>query len=318
MVPREELPQLSQVQIVDRIFGMDPDTSAHWQKLPPRAMSFLHGLLVLNPDKRLTATEALDHSWFKKPLSEAALLEERYEKVIRFWRKRDDDEMIENLSSRVRASQEDQIVASASKSRRKVADITPSPYFGLDRHLQPKMASKRKMILDSLNESGSPFLVTEQNQHKTRVANPTTQMRDVVSIETVRGIDLFGTFRSSKVASQEESDLDEICLVPTTPFVPHSEREFGFDISDPLEALSSPAEAREVETREGSGGIGKRKRSRRESEDAEERSIRDGVAKAMPRYCTAKALKDAVEKRKRETKSCSLAGLAIRNSAPAA
>ena len=66
MVPREELSQLSQVQIMDRLFGTP---RAQWQNVAPRALGFLRGLLILNPDKRLSATEALNHSWFKKPLS---------------------------------------------------------------------------------------------------------------------------------------------------------------------------------------------------------------------------------------------------------
>jgi serine/threonine protein kinase len=309
--------QLSQAQIVERLFRVDPDTSARWQELPPRALNFLHQLLELNPDKRLTATEALDHSWFKKPLAEAALLEERYEKVIRFWRKRDCDDVIENLPSRVPASQGDQIVTSASKSRRRIPDITLSPYFGLERHLQPKLASKRKIILDSLNESGSTFLVNEENHNKTGFANPTTQVRDLVSIETVKGIDLFGSFRSSNAVSQVESDLDEICLVPTA-FMPHCERDFGFHTSDSLKGLSSATEVRDVGVGEGRVGTGKRKRSRPESENAADRNIRDRVADALPRYGTAKALKDAVEKKKQEMESINLAGLAIRSSVRAA
>lgn len=318
MVPREKLTQLSQVQVLDRLFGRDSDTLTHWQDVPPRALNFLHGLLVLNPDKRLTATQALNHSWFKKPLSEAALLEERYEKVIRFWRRHNNDEVIEYLPGRIRAGQEDRIITSAPKSRKKIPDITFSPYFGLDRHLQPRAASKRKQILDTLNESGSPFLVTEQSQHKTRVSNTSTHMREVVSIEAVKGIDLFGSFRSSKATSQEQSDLDEICLVPTTPLVSHSERFVGFDMSDPQKVLSSTVGATEVDSREGDVGGGKQKRSRRESEDPEERRLRDGVAKDFPRFGTAKALKDAVEKKKQEVKRMNMAGLVMRSSEPTA
>jgi serine/threonine protein kinase len=318
VVPCEQLTQLSQVQVVERLFGDDPDTSAHWQGMPTRALNFLHGLLVLNPDKRLTATEALNHSWFKKPLSEAALLEERYEKVVRFWRRRDDDEVIEHLPSRLQGIQEDQTVTSVPKSRRKIPDSTLSPYFSLDRHLQPKIASKRKLILETLNESGSPFLVTKQTQNKTRFANTATPMRDVASIVTMKGTDLFEFFRSSQITAQEESDLDEVCLVPATPLLFNIERTIGFDMSKTPKVLPSPGEASEVDTSHGGIGVGKRKRSRRESEDPEEGSIRDGVAKGLPRYSTAEVLKDAVEKKKQEIKSKNLGGLVIRSSVPAA
>jgi len=194
-------------------------------------------------------------------------------------------------------------------------DMSPSPYLGLDRHLQPKIASKRKMILDTLNESGSPFLVTEQNQHRASVVNTSIHLRGTRRIETAEGIDLFASFRSSQATIHEELGLNEICLVPTTPLVQHSVRDFGFGMSDPQTALSLTAEAREKRPRDEDLEAGKRrKRSRRESDNTEERHFRDGVAKEMPRYSTAKALKDVVEKKKQEMKSNKLAGLMIRSS----
>jgi hypothetical protein len=303
---------------VERLFGGDPDRSVHWQDMPARALNFLHGLLVLNPDKRLTATEALNHSWFKKPLSEATLLEERYEKVISFWRRRDDDEVFEKLPSRFQATQEDQTVTSVPKSRRKIPDSTLSPYFSLDRHLQPKIAPKRKIILETLNESGSPFLVTEQSQNKIRFANTATLMREFAGIETVKGTDVFEFFRSSQVTAQEESDLGEGCLVPATPHLFDIERTIGFDMNKTPKALLSSGEGSGVNTSHEGIGVGKRKRSRRELEDLEERIVRDGVAKALPRYSTAKVLRDAVEKKKQELKRKNLGGLVIRSSVPAA
>jgi len=316
VVPREELMQLSQVQIVDRLFGGISEISSHWQDIPSRALNFLRGLLLLDPDKRLTATSALNHSWFKKPLSEAALLEERYEKVIRFWRQRGEDEVIEYLPGRAKTSQEDQLVTSAPNARRKVPDINPSAYFGLDRHLQPKIASKRKMILDTLNESGSPFLVAEQSQHKTPIFNGTIHMGDVMRIETVKGLDLFGSLRSSQATNHEKPDLDEICLVPTTPIVHHSGSACGSNMRDAWNAQPSTAGATEIAISQADVEARKHKRSRRESEDTEERNFRDGVAKDMPRYSTAKALKEAVERRKQEMKSKTLTGLVFRSSMP--
>jgi serine/threonine protein kinase len=310
VVAREQLTQLSRVQVVERFLGENPDTSTHWQDITARALSFLHGLLVLDPDKRLTATEALNHPWFKKPLSEAKLLEERYEKVLRFWRRRGDDEVIEHVPSRLQAGQEDQMVTLVPKSRRKIPDSTLSPYFGLDRHLQPKVVSKRKIILETLNESGSPFLMTEQNPNRTPFSSPEAPTRDFVDIKTVEGIDLFGAYRSLETTTLEERDVDEVCLLPTTRFIPQNENTFGLNMGVSLKALSSPANATQISTGEGGVGIGKCKMSRRESEDPEERSIRDSIAKALPRYSTAKVLKDAVGKKKQEIRSKNLGRLA--------
>jgi serine/threonine protein kinase len=318
MVPREELSQLSQVQIVERFFGTDSDSRAQWQNVPPRASAFLRGLLVVDPDKRLTATQALNHSWFKKPLSEAALLEERYERVIRFWRKRDDDEVIENLPSKVTASQEDQIVKSGPKFRRKIPDTTLSPYFGLDRHLLPKIPSKRKTILDTLNESGSPFLVPEQHRNNYRIANTAARRLSAVRVLTVEGSDLFGSARPSSPTSQGESELDEICLVPTSHLIPHSERISGLDMGDGVKFIALPAEATSLDSESGVA-VEKHKRRRRGSEDPEERKLRDGVAKELPRYSTAKALKDAVDRKKGEMRDENqLESLATRRPVPTA
>jgi hypothetical protein len=249
-------------------------------------------------------------------LSEATLLKERYEKVLRFWRRRGDGEVIERIPSKLQASQEDQVVAAVPKPRRKIPDSTLSPYFGLDRHLQPKVVSKRKIILETLNESGSPFLVTKQNPNRARFASPGAPTRDFVGMKTVEGIDLFGAYRSLETATLEERDLDEVCLLPTTRLIPHNEKTFGLNMSVSLKALSSPADETRMGTGEGGIRIGKCKRSRREPEDPEERSIRDSVAKALPRYSTAKVLKDAVDKKKQEIRSKNLGGLST--SVPAA
>jgi hypothetical protein len=300
MVHREELSQLSQVQIVERLCGMNHDSTAQWRNVPPRALSFLRGLLVVNPDKRLTASEALGHSWFKKPLSEAALLEERYEKVIRFWRKRDDDEVIENLPNRVTTSQEGQMVKPAYKLRRKIPDTTLSPYFGLDRHLLPKIPSKRKTILETLNESGSPFLIPGQRQNNGKIANTRARRLDSASVFTMEGSDLFASTRPYNTTSRVESKLDEMCLVPSTPLEPYSARRLEFGKNEPVKSISSPAEATGLDSRESVVGVERHKRPRSESEDPKERRLRDGVAKELPRYCTAKALKDAVDRKKEE------------------
>lgn len=298
VVPRVELSQLSQVQLLDRLFGTP---SAQWQNVAPRALRFLRGLLILNPDMRLTATEALNHSWFKKPLSEATLLEDRYERVIRFWRKRDDEQVIETLPSKVTVNQEDQMVKLAPKFRRKIPDATLSPYFGLDRHLLPRNPSKRKTILETLNESGSPFL-PEQHRPKAVIAHSTARMRDAVGVLTVQASDLFGSTPLFPTTSQPEAGLDEMSFVPASALIRHSERPHASDMSDPAKAVPWPAASTRYEFGTSAVGTEKRKRLRRESEDPEERRIQDGVAKALPRYSTAKALKEAVDKKKEEMK----------------
>ena len=54
----------------------------------PRALRFVCKLLVIDPDERMTATDALEHSWFTKPAREAQALDEGLQRINRFWEKR--------------------------------------------------------------------------------------------------------------------------------------------------------------------------------------------------------------------------------------
>src|SRR4051794_9087479 len=77
LIPRNELHELSQVEIAGRYLGVD-DTSARldWLTMPPRALRFIRRLLIIEPEERMTADEAIDDSWFTKPLGEARALNE--------------------------------------------------------------------------------------------------------------------------------------------------------------------------------------------------------------------------------------------------
>lgn len=58
-----------------------------WEKVPKRARNFVTSLLVLQEDKRLTATEALQHSWFTNKIC-AASFDALYNKAISDWKPR--------------------------------------------------------------------------------------------------------------------------------------------------------------------------------------------------------------------------------------
>ena len=98
MIPREELSQLSQVEIANRFLRVDDSyTRRQWTEMPPRALRFLRRLLVVNPDERMTAAEAINHSWYTKPASEAEALADGIKRINRFWKQRDipSDEVLE-------------------------------------------------------------------------------------------------------------------------------------------------------------------------------------------------------------------------------
>ena len=56
--------------------------------MAPRALRFVRKLLVKDPERRMTAAEALEHSWYTKPAREAQALDEGLQRINRFWEKR--------------------------------------------------------------------------------------------------------------------------------------------------------------------------------------------------------------------------------------
>jgi serine/threonine protein kinase len=302
LFPRGQVTPVSQVEVAARILGTDDSqVKEKWQQLSPRAEKFLRRLLVVKPEDRLTADQALNHSWYTKPLTEAALLEQGYQRIIRFWRKRQsDDAVIENLPKKTFIPQTSQFDQPAPKLRRgKLPDTTMSPYFGLDRHLNPfqKASSKRKAMIDDLKESGLHF-VNSKEHHKIRtVANTAARLAGPVRVMSVEARDLFLTSDENVDAAQHDSY--EISLVPTRLAKPHSEN-FQLNLSDPApsETLSTIAAGLNLAANVTEDHTNKR--TRIPSENPEERRIRDAVAKELPKYCSAKVFRDNVVKKKEE------------------
>ncbi|KAI6716316.1 hypothetical protein PZA11_002612 [Diplocarpon coronariae] len=256
--------------------------------LKPRASRFMQRLFVLDPCHRMTAPEALKHSWLKKPPSEAAAIEELCARITRFWKKRDSvDEVIVPLPRTLRNFRADEEFSKQQKSRRRIPDASSSAYFSLDKHIQPKLPSQRRSLLDNLNKSGSQFVVAEESDIS-RLRITTTHGRDMFrKVEVPTFQVLYGS----------EPD-NEVSLVPATPVRP--ERVHSLGLSDPAD--SSTSQDNLFDAQSGAVSQSSSKRVRFESEDPEERSIREEVASQGPRWQSAKAFGDAVERRKAEVK----------------
>ena len=56
--------------------------------MPSRALRFIRRLLARDPQRRMTATEALEHVWYTKPAREAQALDEGLARINRYWMKR--------------------------------------------------------------------------------------------------------------------------------------------------------------------------------------------------------------------------------------
>ncbi|PVH81691.1 Pkinase-domain-containing protein [Cadophora sp. DSE1049] len=312
ILPRDST-AISQLELVQLFQRLEDGTKQEvWETLSSRALRFLRKLLVINAADRLTAAEALEHSWFTKPFSEAAAIKECCAKIIRFWKQRDSDEAIERLPH-VRQNQQDEHYRRGSRSKKKFPDASSSVYFGLERHLRPPKPSQRRTLLEGLSKTRSPFVNTSR---KPRVSQP--------QIMSTHGSDIFGKSPDTQPEEQLPSDFEPVSLIPTAPSRARSEK---IDLSslgdrDPTGSnLESPSgvdeESADLKSDLKSAN---RKRVRWESEDPEEKSLRDEVAKIGPRWQSAKDFGIAVLKRKIEVKQLGEKGepshpsLAIRTS----
>lgn len=215
-VPRDEYSQHSQQNIDKFLQG-----NINSQYLTTRARRFLDGLLAQDPTKRMTASEALQHSWFKKPLREGVAIEDACKRISRHWRPREKYEnVIEYLPDRIAALQNDLTTHTGQNIRRRVPDINPFPYTGLEHRLNPRTQSSRGLILSDLKEKEA-FFVTEAVE--TTSALKTRPRKRTTRIRSVPAEDLFGTSPKKSLSSNsygttnyEDEDVeDEIRLMPT-------------------------------------------------------------------------------------------------------
>ncbi|EUC44137.1 hypothetical protein COCMIDRAFT_38029 [Bipolaris oryzae ATCC 44560] len=76
--------------------ALDDDRHPSWRLIGPHPKDFIRKLLVLNEESRMTATEALTHSWFT---SQSDSLEKQYASSIVDWRPQNKDHhLVENIS----------------------------------------------------------------------------------------------------------------------------------------------------------------------------------------------------------------------------
>ncbi|KAG9245311.1 kinase-like domain-containing protein [Calycina marina] len=218
-IPRQELIDLGHFDVVDRYVGdnavmSEQELRSAWFQLPPRALSFIRKLLTHDADIRMTAGEALHHSWLTKPRREAEALSEGIEKVNKFWTMRDADEDI--LESLPGAEIPSAIVDTATgpRFRKRLPDVSmASPYFGLDRHIYSKEQSTRKQILEDLMNSGSQFLIQEKPIFQKTPASPKASS---LTAKYVPANDLFGSLGEDPEQNQVIEGSDEAELLPTT------------------------------------------------------------------------------------------------------
>ncbi|RKF79852.1 Calcium/calmodulin-dependent protein kinase cmkA [Golovinomyces cichoracearum] len=172
LIPKIEISESNQNQIQALFDNMHENQLGNrWQSMSSNAFLFIRRLLVVNPARRISASEALHHPWYTMPATEASMIKTGYQRVIRFWKKRNSNDVLKRISTSKNISTELGSI-SESKAMIRLPDTTLSPYFNLDRHLERKRGQRPKNILRDLN--GSFFITSEANQK-------VTQMRTVSS-----------------------------------------------------------------------------------------------------------------------------------------
>lgn len=289
-IPRGRLTQLEEMQITRNFISADEkDAAQKWSYLNPRARSFLRGLLVSDAEKRMTAMQAVNHPWYKKPPI-STLMEQAYDRVIKFWKPRDHNaDILEYLPGYIAPVAE----GAGSVRRKRLPDVSLSPYFNLDRHLQPRspQMEKRRRIIDDLRVSGECFLTSESQQHLPRHSQ---RRKSRLLVKSVCGIDLFGSYRTllgrpaksstelSDKASYTGDDISEI----------EANEEATQHSQDPLAPFN---DIDDIHAR-----LSNNTRARKETDPANQ-GIHDAASLRVAKFCSAKAFNDEV-KRVREEK----------------
>ncbi|KAF7907570.1 uncharacterized protein EAF01_005156 [Botrytis porri] len=281
-ISRGRSSQLEEIQAAKNFLSSDEkEVASKWSHLHRRARSFLRGLLASDASQRMTAVQTINHPWYKKPpVSDA--IEQAYQRVTRFWKPRDDDDILEYLPRYTLPTTE----ATSSGRRKRLPDASLSPYFNLDRHLQsrsPHMA-KRRRILDDLKESGGTFVDSESQQNEPRDSR---RSKNHIPVKSVTGIDLFGsstastkrqTRNSNKPSHERSSSKDKLSRLRASQKV----------IKDSQSHLSSSKRAGDAHPT-ASNDVRVRKETNSVNQE-----IHDTASQRVSKFCSAKALKDEI------------------------
>ncbi|TGO31008.1 hypothetical protein BPAE_0002g01010 [Botrytis paeoniae] len=281
-ISRGQLSQLEEIQAAKNFLSSDKtEVASKWSYIHRRARSFLRGLLVSDASQRMTAVQTVNHPWYKKPpVSDA--IEKAYQRVTRFWKPRDDDDILEYLPGYTVPTTE----VTSSGRRKRLPDASSSPYFNLDRHLQsrsPHMA-KRRRILDDLKETGGAFVGSESQQNEPR---DSLRTKNHIQVKSVTGIDLFGSStvsmnrqmgNSNRSGHKRSSSKDNLSRLRASQKVIKDSQSHLASSNKPSDAHSNASNDARV---------------RKETNPANQ-EIHDTASQRVSKFCSAKAFKDQI------------------------
>src|SRR5450432_1666113 len=193
LMPFSQLQKTSQAHIA-AILVQASETHPQWRDVNVHGKDFVSKLLILDPSRRMGSSDAVEHEWFCKPTRMATELDKLYERANKFWARHPcRTSIIEELPN-VAEQRGSSGRNTLPRTRKKLPDTTASPYFGLERHLQPqdapsrsKMHSKRKRVLEELKQSDSQFIITRA-QSEANVPSANTSMRNLPGVRETLAI----------------------------------------------------------------------------------------------------------------------------------
>ena len=228
--------------------------------------------------------------WYKTPKTEATALEQGYDRVIQFWKPREaGEDVIEALPGTIFLSDAPTDIVMPRLRRTKLPDASLSPYFGLERHLTQRTTQTRQDILANLDECGSHVIVGYPAQ-LVRAPAPSSTLRTTrIQISHVQATDLFGM-------SQDLASPQQCCEGPALRVESQTpERAYDFDlIVDEIEPQNHTEESASGNSDSPDADSVGLPRARKESWCLADRRIHDVVASQLPRFATAKVMKDAI------------------------
>ena len=120
--------------------------SVQWQTVGPRPEDFVSRLLVMDEDKRMTATAALEHEWFANDFHKTDF-EELYSRTIKHWRPRRVKQPVIRLlsgSTRTNLPSRQDLGHAQKQDRKKGPTPVDPPYKPFPRHMNQSLLPKRK------------------------------------------------------------------------------------------------------------------------------------------------------------------------------
>ena len=270
IVPREEMEELTQ-RFVNEELSQTEDSSRcsteEWKPMSQNAKSFLRHLLDPDDNRRMTATEALSHTWLKDP-EDADLIEKGCQRLSRFWKSRTPEvDLIQHISKSTPPKGE-----SIARRYKHLPDASASPYFGLERRLNKEYMPKvdnRKQVLASLGKTQGNFLSSKGPQ---LWPNPAKQVATKTTY--VEGSDIFGKSLATEATRKKELDSAEMDMSDTAVGLENTQYVEAI-LSSPavLSPIASPAEGRDnqrpIYSRSIESGASTRKRARIEDGEQE-------------------------------------------------